>query len=95
MQKNILRIIVLPALMLLFTSCVDLEREEDVETIDIQSRTITRNQSITCSDKTSFSVEPSDQAPDITIINDVANGDVTISVDSNSQGYIVVSNCVR
>ncbi len=95
MQKKILRIIVLPALMLLFTSCVDLEIEEDVEPTDIQTRTINPNQSITCSDKTSFSVEPSDQVPDITITNDVVNGDVTISVDSNSQGYIVVSNCVE
>jgi len=95
MQKKILRIIILPVFVLLFTSCVDSGVEEDIKTTNIQSRTIHPSQSITCSDKTAFSVEPSEQVPDVTITNDVVNGDVTISVDATSQGYVIVSNCTE
>ncbi len=95
MKREIFKITLVSIFALVFVACGSQESESEEASPFAQNRTINPSQSIICSDKATFSVAPSEQAPDVTITSDVASGDTTIAVDSTSQGYVVVSNCVR
>jgi len=55
--------------------------------------TLRASESLNCVETKDLRLTPSEEKPDITLVKDVTSDEITISVDSNSVGYVIVSNC--
>jgi hypothetical protein len=53
-----------------------------------------KGDTLTCTDKSSFSVEPTDK-PLVNFSKDTENGDVTISMNKKSNGFVTVVGCTQ
>jgi len=69
--------------------------DESEKVIVDNNKTLRASESIKCSQTKSFTLTPSEEEPNITIVKDVTSNEIIISVDSDSAGYIIVSNCIK
>jgi len=83
--------IILVSFSLFFQACQKSTTEDDVQ----KDIVLKAGKSVICSSKTTFSIEPEDNAsvPDIDILKDIQKQQTTISVDISSVGGVVVKDC--
>lgn len=79
----------------LFIGCGGGGNNSDEIQNDPNSDTILKQgESITCSEVTSFSVIPT-QEPSIQFSKNTENGEVTISIDKDSKGFVILKQCTQ
>jgi hypothetical protein len=99
-MKNILLITLLSLTTSLFIGCGssgggssedDGDKEENTTKSDF---ILKKGDSLTCTTATSFSVEPTDK-PLVNFSKDTENGEVTITLDKKSKGFVTVIGCTE
>lgn len=53
-----------------------------------------KNETLNCTNSSQFSVVPTDK-PTVQFHKDINNGDVTVILTKNSQGFVTVKNCTQ
>lgn len=95
LKNNMFLLLGSVSILILFSGCGDSAAKDDNSVATNSSNKILKvNQSIICSDKTHFTVTPTNN-PIVTFNTDTSTGDTTISVSSNSptNSSVEVSNC--
>jgi len=97
-MKNILFITLLSLTTSLFIGCGsgggsnnDNEIKDDTTKKDI---ILKKGDSIVCTTATQFSVEPTDK-PLVNFTKNTENGDISITIDKNSNGFVTVIGCTK
>ena len=101
-MKNILFITLLSLTTSLFIGCggsgggsssdnTDDEVKEETTKSDV---ILKKGDSLTCTTSTQFSVKPTDK-PLVNFSKDTENGEVTITLDKESKGFVTVIGCTK
>lgn len=101
-MKNILFISLLSLTTSLFIGCGSSGggSNNDNEDNRVQDDTIKsdiilkKGDSIVCTTATQFSVEPTDK-PLVNFSKDIENGEITITLDKKSNGFVTVEGCTK
>lgn len=96
MKFLIIKSIVALAILASLTACSsDSDTEPDAISSEIQDIVLTSQESVTCSDENSFSIEPVDGvSPDVTFLVNVTTGVTTITYKS-TDGSATVVGCKK
>ncbi len=97
MKKRILYTLLSALSLVLFTACGSSE-SNDTDRLDVEIKDIRLSKSMNqiCTDKTSFTLTPSlGDEPIINITQNVKSKITLIEVESNSVGYVTISNCTK
>lgn len=73
------------------TSNTDSNNAQEETTKDI---VLKKGETLTCTKETQFSVEPTDK-PLVNFSKDTENGEVTITMDKESKGFVTVVGCTK
>ena len=96
MKFLIIKSIVALTILASLTACSsDSDTESDAISSEIQDIVLTSQESVTCSDENSFSIEPVDGvSPDVTFLVNVTTGVTTITYKS-TDGSATVVGCKK
>ena len=78
---------------LFFQACTESDKQNNTNEKTAITITLDIGESIRCLNTSTFKVKPINGTPDITILNDIDSKSTTITLETNSVGKILVTDC--